>query len=48
MQKSAKYYNWKWVHLPQKSFSDSTVLNYQEVKIKLFGMIGTSPGDKWF
>ena len=30
------------------SFSDSTVLNYQEVKIKLFGMIGTPPGDKWF
>ena len=31
-----------------ESFSDSTVLNYQEVKIKLFGMIGTPPGDKWF
>ena len=30
------------------TFSDSTVLNYQEVKIKLFGMIGTPPGDKWF
>ena len=29
-------------------FSDTTVLNYQEVKIKLFGMIGTPPGDKWF
>ena len=35
-------------HAKKISFSDSTVLNYQEVKIKLFGMVGTPPGDKWF
>ena len=29
-------------------FTDSTVSNYQELKIKLFGMVGTPPGAKWF
>ena len=32
----------------KSTFSDITVLNYQEVEIKLFDMIGTPPGDKWF